>query len=130
MSERAKTVARAAIVAIIDNDAAVRASLRFSLEVEGFAVRTYHSGAELLELGILEDYDCFVIDQDVPDNGGIDLIGRLRRRGIRTPMILSTGHPSAALAAQARTTGVPIVEKPLLGNTLLHTIRNACGRRL
>jgi FixJ family two-component response regulator len=60
----------------------------------------------------------------MPGMNGLDLIGLLRARHIGAPAILITSHPSPSLRERARTAGVPIVEKPLLGNTLLDTIRD------
>jgi hypothetical protein len=44
------------------------------------------------------------------------------------PIILITSNPSKALVARAETAGVPIVEKPLLGNTLMDKVREAVGQ--
>ena len=42
------------IIAVVDDDPAVCGSLKFALELEGFVVRTFHSGAELLHAGALK----------------------------------------------------------------------------
>jgi two-component system response regulator FixJ len=117
------------VVAIVDDDPAVCNSLKFSLELEGFAVRAYCSGAELLHASGLDDCHCFVIDQRMPAMSGLELIARLRDRQLVAPAILLTSNPDAVLHARAATTNVPIVEKPLLGNALLERIREACVRR-
>jgi two-component system, LuxR family, response regulator FixJ len=114
------------VVAIVDDDAAVCNSLKFSLELEGFAVRTYGSGAELLAANDLVAVNCLVIDQRMPAMSGMDLIAELRDRGVRTPAILIISQPAAALSARAATAGIPIVEKPLLGNALVERICEAC----
>jgi two-component system, LuxR family, response regulator FixJ len=112
------------VVIIIDDDLAVRNSLKFSLEIEGLTVRSYATGAELLRADDLALCSCLVVDQNMPGINGLDLIGLLRARHIVAPAILITSHPSPSLRERARTAGVPIVEKPLLGNTLLDTIRD------
>ncbi len=113
-------------VAVVDDDPAVCSSLKFSLELEGFSVRAYGSGSELLQAGNLEACDCFVVDQKMPNVTGLQLIESLRTRQISAPAILIVGRPNAALATQAAKDGIPIVEKPLLGNMLLMKIREAC----
>lgn len=115
------------VVVVVDDDPAVRGSLKFSLELEGFAVRTYGDGAEFLHAS---DHacDCFVIDQQMPGMSGMELIGKLREQKIAVPAILIISHPHAVLSARAATAGVSIVEKPLLGNTLVDKIREACQR--
>jgi two-component system, LuxR family, response regulator FixJ len=112
------------VVIVIDDDLAVRNSLKFSLEVEGLTVRSYATGAELLSDGDLAHCNCFVVDQNMPGMSGIDLIALLRARHLSAPAILITTHPSPSLRARAQTAGVPIVEKPLLGNALLDQIRD------
>jgi two-component system, LuxR family, response regulator FixJ len=114
------------VVAVVDDDPAVCSSLKFSLELEGFSVRAYRSGSELLQAGNLEACDCFVVDQKMPDLMGMQLIENLRTRRVSAPAILVVGRPTAALALQAAKDGIPIVEKPLLGNVLLTKIREAC----
>jgi FixJ family two-component response regulator len=59
---------------------------------------------------------------------GIDLIAELRALEVQTPAILLLGQPSLAVLSRAARVAVPIVEKPLLGNTLLERIREACER--
>lgn len=117
-----------AVVVVVDDDPAVCNSLKFSLELEGFTVRTYNNGIDLLRAGDLGDCDCFVIDQRMPVMSGMELIGKLRERRISTPAILIVSQNNAALSARAAQAKVPIVEKPFLGNTLVDHIREACGQ--
>lgn len=115
------------IVVVVDDDPAVCGSLKFSLELEGFSVRAYHSGTALMAAGGLENCACFVVDQALPDTNGMELIAGLRARKFSAPTILIVGHPHASLAVQAAKRGIPLIEKPLLGNTLLQKIKEACG---
>ena len=115
------------VVVIIDDDFAVRNSLKFSLEIEGLTVRSYATGAELLSAGDLALCNCLVVDQNMPGMNGLDLITLLRARHFAAPAILITSHPSSSLRERAQQAGVPIVEKPLLGNALLDKIRDAVG---
>ena len=121
-----KGTVRRPVVAVVDDDPAVCGSLKFALELEGFAVRTYHSGAELLGAGDVADCNCFVIDQRMPGMTGMELVEALRARQVLTPVILIISHPNAALSARAQKAAIPIVEKPLLGNALVERIREAC----
>lgn len=123
MDTQDKSTSPTATVIVVDDDAAVRNSLKFSLEIEGFSVRAYSDGAELLRAGELTPCACFVIDQKLPGMTGLDVIAKLRDRKVRAPAILITTQPDAALARRAGKAGVPIVEKPLLGNALIESIR-------
>src|SRR5215813_13581400 len=103
------------VVIVVDDDVAVRSSLKFSLELEGFCVRDYASADELLGLDEFLPCSCLVIDHRLPGMSGLDLIVTLRARHVTVPAILITTHPSPALRERAAETHVPIVEKPLLG---------------
>jgi two-component system response regulator FixJ len=127
MSVPAGPSASGFVVIVIDDDLAVRNSLKFSLEVEGLTVRSYATAAELLGDGDLALCNCFVVDQNMPEMNGLDLIAVLRARQYAAPAILITSHPSRSLQERARNAGVPIVEKPLLGNTLFDKIRDVVG---
>jgi FixJ family two-component response regulator len=126
MTEGPQATAKRPVIAVVDDDPAVCGSLKFALELEGFAVRTYHSGAELFHVGDFEGFDCFVVDQRMPGMTGMELVEVLRARRIMTPVILIISHANAALSARAQKAAIPIVEKPLLGNALVERIREAC----
>src|SRR5262245_49017949 len=115
------------VVVVIDDDLAVRNSLKFSLEIEGLTVRSYATGAELLSAGDLALCNCLVVDQNMPGMSGLELIALVRAPSFAAPAILITSHPSASLRDRAQKAGVPIVEKPLLGNALLDKIRDVVG---
>ena len=111
------------IVAIVDDDPAVRNSLKFSLEIEGFNVRAYSGAADLLDDPALTDCGCIIIDQNMPAMNGLDAVATLRKRSISVPAILITTQPSQALVRRAASAGVLIIEKPLLGNALVDRVR-------
>ncbi len=115
------------VVVVVDDDLAVRNSLTFSLAIEGFTVRGYATGDELLHAGDLASCDCLVVDQTMPGLSGLDLIAKLRDRHVAAPAILITSQPSLSLRQRAEKADVPIVEKPLLGNALLDRIRDVVG---
>ena len=111
------------IIAVVDDDPAVCNSLKFSLELEGFAVHTYRSGAEFLAAGNIRDCNCLIIDQRMPGMSGMELIAELRERKVSTPAILIISQPNKVLSARAAEAHVPIIEKPLLSNALVEKIR-------
>jgi FixJ family two-component response regulator len=113
------------LVIVVDDDRAVRSALKFSLEIEGFAVRTHCDGSELLNDTDVAAGSCLVVDHNLPGMNGLEAIARLRERHIGVPAILITSHPSAAVARDAAKAAVPIVEKPFLENALFEQIRVA-----
>lgn len=113
-------------VYVVDDDADVLSSLRFLLETDGFAVRTFRNGPALLSAVRSTGVDCFVIDYKMPDINGIDLAGRLRNRDIAAPIILITGYPDENISARAAAAGVRhVLQKPLLEESLVSRIRGA-----
>jgi two-component system, LuxR family, response regulator FixJ len=115
---------------VVDDDAGVLGSLRFLLETDGFAVRTFRSGAALLNTPGSADADCFVIDYKMQDINGIDLVGRLRDRDITAPAILITGYPDGKISVRAANAGVKhVLQKPILDQSLVKHIREAIQQR-
>lgn len=116
------------VIVVVDDDAAVRGSLKFALEIEGFAVRTYPTGDILLGDVSRADCACFIIDHKLPGMNGLDVVAELRKARIEAPVILITSHPSRVVQQRAARAGVPIVEKPLLGNALIDQVRDAIAQ--
>src|SRR5262245_42020571 len=110
------------LLIVVDDDSAVRNSLKFSLELEGYAVRAFATGADLLNAADVGGCACLIVDQNLPGMTGLDLVGELRSRQVLAPVILITSHPTAIVINRAAHAGVPIVEKPLLGDALLERI--------
>lgn len=115
----------AARIVVVESDAALRASLRFALEIQGFAVEAFSSGAELLGAQAGFDRDCLVLDHHPGRNDAINLLSYLRRHGCRTPAVITISNPTRAIAAAITRSGAASVEKPLMDDTLVAAIR-AC----
>jgi FixJ family two-component response regulator len=113
------------VVVVVDDDIALRTALAFSLELEGFSVDARGSGEELLNRPLPAGASCLVLDERLPGIGGLETLRALRWRGVELPAVLITTNPRAALRAAARGAGVPIVEKPLVGDALVESIRAA-----
>jgi FixJ family two-component response regulator len=112
-------------VMVVDDDAAVRDSLKFALELEGLSVQTWPSGQALLESGVLEA-DCLVLDCKMPEMDGFSVMAVLADRNISIPVILITAPVTGAMRRQAAQIGAfSLLEKPLDGGVLLESIRCA-----
>jgi FixJ family two-component response regulator len=113
------------IVLVVDDDQAVRDSLKFALELEGLNIHTCGGGADLLAHPNLADADCIVIDYQMPAMDGFEVIAALRAKGCAAPVILITGQASNALRHRAAAAGVRyLVEKPLLDSALVESIQD------
>jgi FixJ family two-component response regulator len=123
MENRGYPVQSPVTILVIDDDCAVRNSLKFSLELEGFAVRAYADGRAFLDNAHLPDGGCLVVDQMMPGISGLDVVDALRMRGVSMPAILITSSASRTLRQRAAAAGVVVVEKPFFGNGLVEAIR-------
>ncbi|MEA1015538.1 response regulator [Sphingosinicella sp. LY1275] len=112
-------------ILIVDDDAALRSALTFSLELEGFAVEAFESGEALVARGLVPDPGCLVLDYHLPGMDGLALLALLRARGVALPALIITSLPTRSLAARAAAAGAAIIEKPLLCDALAAAIRAA-----
>ena len=114
------------VVHVIDDDEAVRQSLKFLLESASIGVETHASATEFLRLLPEVEPACVITDVRMPNISGIDLLRRLRefKRGI--PVIVITGHGDVALAVEAMKIGAAdFLEKPFDDEALLASVRSA-----
>jgi two-component system response regulator FixJ len=115
-----------AIVHIVDDDDAVRHSLRFQLETAGYAVRDFASAEAFLETLSEVQSGCVLTDVRMPGLSGLDLVNRLKRGNFLLPVIIMTGHGDIPLAVEAMKAGVVnFIEKPLDDAVLLEAIETA-----
>lgn len=118
------------IVHIIDDDAAMRDSLAFLLDVNGYQALLHESANAFLEQASIEAVTCVVSDIRMPGMNGIELVRRLKSRGSSYPVILITGHGDVALAVEAMKAGaVDFIEKPFDDAAILEAIRSALTAR-
>jgi len=119
-------------VHVVDDDAAMRDSLRVLLEAAGFVVRAFDSAGALLAAAPTA-VGCVLTDVRMPDIDGLALLRRLREQGISLPVIVMTGQGDIAIAVQAMKAGaVDFLEKPFTDDALLEAIGRALeqGERL
>jgi FixJ family two-component response regulator len=111
-------------VLVVDDDAAVRNSLKFALELEGLTVRAYADGDALLADSALPAKGCLVVDYYMPAMNGLDLVTCLRRRHVDLPAILITAKATDSMRRSAERAGIRrVLEKPLDDSSLFDSIR-------
>ena len=114
------------VIHVIDDDAAMRDSLAFLLDVNGFEARVYDSATAFLSQAPIAQLTCVVSDIRMPGMNGIELVRKLRGEGTACPVILITGHGDVALAVEAMKAGAAdFIEKPFDDAVLLDAIRAA-----
>jgi len=118
------------VIHVIDDDAAMRESLAFLLDVNGFSPRIHESADAFLSETKLDIPNCVISDIRMPGINGIELVRKLKDRGSSCPVILITGHGDVALAVEAMKAGaVDFIEKPFDDVALLGAIRAALDAR-
>jgi len=98
-------------IGIVDDDQAVRDSLRFLLEVVGHPVETFASAAEFLSAE-RRDLACLILDHHMPHMSGLQLAEKLHADRSTIPILLITGSPSPAIVARAAQLDISVLEKP------------------
>lgn len=117
------------IVHVIDDDEAMRDSLAFLLDVQGFTPKLYHSAVAFLDVAAEAPPGCIVTDIRMPDMSGLELVHRLNAHSVRSPIIVMTGHGDVPLAVEAMKAGVvDFIEKPFSNDVFLAAVKAACAR--
>jgi two-component system response regulator FixJ len=121
---------RPARVFIVDDDDAVRDSLKLLLESYGMAVEDYGSTAEFARAYRAWPPACLILDQHLPGSTGLDFLSSSDGAKLDLPVILLTGRADPALRARALQLGVSeFLEKPVQDEVLLGAIRRALDGR-
>ena len=113
------------MVHIVDDDEAVRDSLKAMLEASGYNAQSWASGVELLGALPLEP-GCIIADLRMPEMDGLTLMGELRERNVKLPVIVITAHGDVPIAVRAMKAGaVDFIEKPFARGQIIESIRMA-----
>jgi two-component system, LuxR family, response regulator FixJ len=114
------------VVHIVDDDEAVRDSLAFMLETEGWRVRTYESAPQLLAEAANLAPGCVITDVRMPEMTGLELVARLKALDLGLPVVMMTGHADVPLAVEAMKAGVvDFIEKPFDDEAMTAAVRTA-----
>jgi len=127
----AKTVrsSEAPIIAVIDDDEAVREALSDLLQVLGLACRTFDRAEAFMAEYQPDRFDCLITDVSMPGRSGLELQERLRELGSSMPVIIITADTSPATRARALRGGaVACLTKPINGDVLFRHLDSALNR--
>jgi len=114
------------LVAIVDDDAAVRVALEGLLRSAGLAARAFGSAEEFIQSGQQSQVGCLITDIRMPGISGLELQAKLNADHCKTPIIFITAHGDAQMRMQALRGGaVEFLAKPFNDEALLETVRAA-----
>src|SRR5919197_2510611 len=117
-------------ILVIDDEAAIRDSLKMTLEYEGYEFVGAATGQEGLALAERDAPDVVMLDVKMPGMDGIEVLDRLRAMYESLPVIVISGHGTVSTAFEAANKGAfDFIEKPFATEKVLVTLRNALDQR-
>lgn len=117
------------VIAIIDDDASVRASTSSLVRSHGYTVFTFASAEEFLKSERLDGMSCVISDVRMPSMSGVELQTHLLSRGRHVPFIFITAFPEEGTFARAMKAGaIGFLTKPFDGPSLIACLNTALGR--
>lgn len=112
------------IIAVVDDDQAVREALCLMLGSLSLCVQSYANAREFLDDPRSRECSCLVLDVRMPGISGIDLQRRLIETGWHIPIIFITGHGDVPMAVEAMRQGaVDFLQKPVKEQQLLDSVQ-------
>ncbi|MEY4002928.1 MAG: hypothetical protein RIT07_970, partial [Bacteroidota bacterium] len=116
-------------ILVIDDEAAIRETLKEILEYEKYEVTLAEDGSKGLQLLQKNTFDVILSDVKMPGIDGMDLLDRVQALAPDVPMVMISGHGSVEMAIEATKKGAyDFITKPPDLNRLLITLRNAVDR--
>ena len=117
-------------ILVIDDEAAIRDSLKMILEYEGYDVQGAATGQDGLTLAEREPFDLVLLDIKMAGMDGLDVLQRLRVTNETLPVIMISGHATVSTAVEATKLGAfDFIEKPLSTERVLVSVRNALDQQ-
>lgn len=118
-----------ATVFVLDDEPAVRDSLRDLLESEHYSVRTFDSPGEFLRESGSRTKACLILDLKMPEMHGLDVLQAIMQQKPRLPTIVLTAYAEIPAVVTAMKSGaVNLLEKPCSDNELLGAVREAIAQ--
>ena len=117
-------------ILVIDDEAAIRDSLKMTLEYEGYEFVGAATGQEGLALAEREAPDLVLLDVKMPGMDGLEVLDRLRAMNETLPVVVISGHGTISTAVDATKKGAfDFIEKPFASERVLVSLRNALDQR-
>ena len=116
-------------VLIVDDERAIRNSLKEILEMENYQAETAENGTDACTKAEKEKYDAIFCDIKMPGMDGIEVLQKLLADGVESPIIMISGHADINTAVDCIKKGAfDFIEKPLDLNRILITLKNATDK--
>src|SRR5215831_5860058 len=117
-------------ILVVDDETAIRDSLKMTLEYEGYEFVGAATGQEGLTIAERESPDLVLLDVKMPGMDGLEVLDRLRAVNDSIPVIVVSGHGTISTAVEATKKGAfDFIEKPFASERVLVSLRNALDQR-
>lgn len=117
------------VILVVDDEKAIRNTLKEILEYEGYLIQLAESGEEALEIASSNSQDLILLDIKMQGMDGLECLEKLIDSGFSKPVIMISGHGTIDLAVQATKKGAfDFIQKPPDLNRLLISVRNALSQ--
>lgn len=115
-----------ATILVVDDEPNILRTVKNALRVEGYETDSVSTGNAALEKLMSRAYDLALLDVQLPEVNGLEVLRRVRAQGIDTPVLVMSGHGTIEMAVQATRLGArDFLEKPLSTDRLLLAVGNA-----
>ena len=116
-------------ILLLEDDQILCASLKDFLELEGYSVDTAHKGPEVFDLTFNKKYDLYILDVNVPDINGFDVLSSLKEAGDETPAIYITALTDINSISKGFKIGAEdYIKKPFDPEELIVRIKSRYGQ--
>jgi two-component system, OmpR family, response regulator len=116
-------------ILIVDDDRAILKLMQRVLNDEAYAIDVASTGEEARTLALVHDYDGIILDLNLGDRHGFEVLQELRRAGRRTPIMLYSGNGDSATIVRGLDAGADdFVVKPITNDELRARVRTLVRR--
>ncbi len=128
-SRQVENLPHESTVFVLDDEPAVRDSLRDLLESEHYQVRTFDSPKQFLQTATSKPNTCLILDLKMPEINGLDVLQEVMRKKPKLPTIVLTAYAEVPAVVSAMKSGaVNLLEKPCSDQQLLTAVRDALAQ--
>ncbi len=128
-SPTASTPRLKGVVFVVDDDRPVREALNGLMRYAGWSVEVFATGEAFLARPRVDAPSCLILDLDLPDMSGLDVLRRMARLGREMPTVFIAAHCDIPTTVRAMRAGaIEVLTKPLCDEDLLHAVADGLER--
>ena len=113
---------------VVDDDEAVRDSIKVLLEIHGLDVEDFGSTSDFVSRYERPPHGCLILDQHLPRTTGLDFLASSEGRELGIPVILITGQGDPTIERRAHEAGAEYLQKPVGQRKLIEMVERVIER--